>query len=120
VAVDFEITAEEIADDTWVVAVRGEIDLFTAPGLKADLSRAIDARARRLVVDMTETTFLDSSSLGVLIGAQKRLAARGGALVIACKNRAILNTFKVTGLSAFFTLAHTREEALAGGAVGTG
>ena len=52
-----------------VVAVRGEIDLFTAPELKSALSEAIESGHTRIVVDLTDTTFLDSTALGVLIRA---------------------------------------------------
>jgi len=111
-ATDFEITDRKVDEDTHVVSVAGEIDLFTAPEFKQRMSAPIDAGRSRLVVDLSETTFIDSSSLGVLIGAHRRLKLRGGVLLVVCENEAIAKTFKITGLDGVFTLARTVEAAL--------
>jgi anti-sigma B factor antagonist len=111
-AVEFEITDRKVDEETHVVAVTGEIDLFTAPEFKQRMSELIDAGRSRLVVDLSETTFIDSSSLGVLIGAHRRLKLRGGALLVVCSNEAIAKTFKITGLDGVFTLADSVDEAL--------
>jgi anti-sigma B factor antagonist len=112
-AVEFEITDRKVDEDTHVIAVTGEIDLFTAPEFKQGMSALIDAGRSRIVVDLTETTFIDSSSLGVLIGAHRRLKLRGGALLVVCDSEAITKTFKITGLDGVFTLASSVDEALA-------
>ena len=72
-AMAFSIEDRVVDGDTHVVAVTGEIDLFTAPEFKQRVSAPIDAGRTHVVVDLTETTFIDSSSLGVLIGAHRRL-----------------------------------------------
>ena len=112
-AVEFEITDRKVDDDTHVIAVTGEIDLFTAPEFKQRMSAPIDEDRSNLIVDLTQTTFIDSSSLGVLIGAHRRLKLRGGSLVVVCNDEAIAKTFKITGLDGVFTLAPTIEAALA-------
>jgi anti-sigma B factor antagonist len=111
-AVEFEITDRKVDDETHVVAVTGEIDLFTAPEFKQRMSELIDAGRSRLVVDLTETTFIDSSSLGVLIGAHRRLKQRGGRLVVACDGEAIIKTFRITGLDGVFTIVSSLEAGL--------
>ena len=111
-AIEFEITDRKVDDDTHVVAVTGEIDLFTAPEFKQRMSAPIDAGRSRLIVDLSGTTFIDSSSLGVLIGAHRRLKLRGGALVVVCDNEAIVKTFRITGLDGVFTLVPTVDAAL--------
>ena len=83
-----------------MVAVRGEIDIFTAPEFKARIRDAIEAGRDRVIVDLSGATFIDSSSLGVLISAHRRLSLRDGRLIIACDVPAVLNTFKITGLDA--------------------
>jgi anti-sigma B factor antagonist len=113
-AIDFEIADRKIDDDTHVVAVSGEIDLFTAPEFKQRMSAPIDAGRSNLIVDLSGTTFIDSSSLGVLIGAHRRLKLRGGSLVVVCENEAIAKTFKITGLDGVFTIAPSVEAALQG------
>src|SRR6188768_4572000 len=112
-AMAFSIEDRAVDDETHVVAVTGEIDLFTAPEFKQRVSAPIDAGRLHVVVDLTETTFIDSSSLGVLIGAHRRLKLRGGALLVVCNSEAIAKTFKITGLDGVFTLAGSVDEALA-------
>src|SRR5919205_677828 len=111
-AIDFEIEDRKVDDDTHVLSVSGEIDLFTAPEFKLRMSAPIDAGRSHIVVDLSRTTFIDSSSLGVLIGAHRRLKLRGGSLVVVCDNEAIAKTFKVTGLDGVFTIAPSVEAAL--------
>jgi anti-sigma B factor antagonist len=119
-AIDFAITDRRIDDDTHVVAVTGEIDLFTAPEFKQRVSAPIDAGSSNVIVDLTTTTFIDSSSLGVLIGAHRRLKLRGGSLVVVCDNDSIVKTFRITGLDGVFTLVKTLDDALDGDAVSAG
>jgi anti-sigma B factor antagonist len=118
--IEFEITDRKIDDDTHVVAVNGEIDLFTAPEFKQRVSAPIDAGRSNIIVDLTATTFIDSSSLGVLIGAHRRLKLRGGSLVVVCDNDAIVKTFRITGLDGVFTLVRSLDDALDGDAVSAG
>ena len=117
---DFSIDDRPLDGDTHVVAVTGEIDLFTAPAFKQHVSAPIDAGRTRLVVDLSAATFIDSSSLGVLIGAHRRLKRRGGSMVVVCDNDAIVKTFRITGLDGVFRLVSTLDDALDGDAVGAG
>jgi anti-sigma B factor antagonist len=112
-APDFALSEESLDAERHVVAVRGEIDLFTAPELKSTLTGAIDGGKTRVVVDLGETTFLDSTALGVLIGAVKRLRSRDGALTIVNTDENIAKTFEITGLDQIFTIRPTRDEAVA-------
>jgi len=109
---DFKLTDEQLDGDRHVVAVAGEIDLFTAPDLKQRLASLIEAGRRQLVLDLSETTFLDSTGLGVLIGAVKRLRSRDGELVIVNVDETIAKTFEITGLDQIFTIRSSRPEAL--------
>jgi anti-sigma B factor antagonist len=111
---EFSLSSEQLGDehDVVAVAVAGEIDLFTAPELKAALTDAVDSGQTRIVVDLSDTTFLDSTALGVLIGAVKRLRSSEGALSIVNRNATIAKTFEITGLDQIFTIRPTREEAL--------
>jgi anti-sigma B factor antagonist len=110
---------DRVGDDgTHIVAVSGEIDLFTAPEFKQRVSAPIDEGRKHVVVDLTDTTFIDSSSLGVLIGAHRRLRRLDGSLVIVCSNDAIVKTFRITGLDGVFTIVSSLDEALNGNAVG--
>ena len=118
-AIEFEIADRQV-DDAYVVAVTGEIDLFTVPEFKDRIAKAIDAGVATIVVDLTETTFIDSSSLGVLISAHRRLAGRGGSLRVVCTNDAIVKTFRITGLDGVLAVAGSVDEALGDGALPAG
>ena len=109
----FALSQDQVDEQRHVVAVRGEIDLFTAPELKQKLTDAIEGGKSRIVVDLTDTTFLDSTALGVLIGAVKRLRSRDGALVIVNVDQNIAKTFEITGLDQIFTILSTRDDAIA-------
>src|SRR5215213_4740833 len=111
-AIEFSIEDRPLDAATRVVAVRGEIDLFTAPDFKQRVTAPITAGIDHVIVDLTETTFIDSSSLGVLIGAHRRLKSRGGRLVVACTRDAIVKTFRITGLDSVFTIVDSLEAAL--------
>ena len=109
---EFAISEHPIDGERHVLAVRGEIDLFTAPELKQVLAESIEAGRIRIIVDLTDTTFLDSTALGVLIGAVKRLRSRDGALAIVNVDENISKTFEITGLDQIFTIVPTRDEAV--------
>ncbi len=117
-AMAFSIEDRPVDDATHVIAVTGEIDLFTAPEFKQRVSAPIDEGRTSVIVDLTETTFIDSSSLGVLIGAHRRLRRLQGSLAIVCSNEAIIKTFRITGLDGVFTIVPTLDDALDGDAVG--
>ena len=109
---EFAISEQPIDGERHVLAVRGEIDLFTAPELKQVLAESIEGGRIRIIVDLTDTTFLDSTALGVLIGAVKRLRSRDGALAIVNIDENIAKTFEITGLDQIFTIVSTRDEAI--------
>ena len=109
---EFTLTQEALDHQRYVVAVSGEIDLFTAPELKAAIGEALESGRVRIVVDLTATTFLDSTALGVLIGAVKRLRSRDGVLTIVNTDPNIAKTFEITGLDQIFPISATREEAV--------
>ena len=111
-AVEFSASSEQVDPTTQVVAVEGEIDIFTAPEFKAHIAEAIDAGCAVVVVDLAATTFIDSSSLGVLISSHRRLDQRNGRLIVACDVPAVLKMFKITGLDEVLEIAASREAAL--------
>jgi anti-sigma B factor antagonist len=114
-AIEFSIEDRTVGE-AHVVAVRGEVDLFTAPEFKQRVMAPIGAGVDHVVVDLMETTFIDSSSLGVLIGAHRRLKSRGGRLVVACNADPIIKTFRITGLDTVFTLTDSVDAAVSLGA----
>jgi anti-sigma B factor antagonist len=98
-------------DDATTLDLEGEIDICTATEFKEALLRSIDGGARRIVVDATKVTFMDSTGLSVLIGAQNRLRPLGGRLAIAGSQR-VERLLKVAGLRDSLALYPDRDEAL--------
>ena len=93
--------------------ISGEIDIYTAPALRREIADAIDAGSRRFVLDLTETSFLDSTALGVIIGVSKRVRPLGGDLAIVNVTPSIAKTLEITGLAELFPISETRDEAVA-------
>ncbi|TCI96871.1 MULTISPECIES: STAS domain-containing protein [Aeromicrobium] len=87
-----------------VLAVGGEIDVYTAPKLREAIVAAVDAGRTRLIIDVEQVDFLDSTGLGVLVGALKRVRGEGGSLDIVCTHERILKIFSITGLDKVFGL----------------
>ena len=110
---DFALTEDALDGDRHLVAVRGDLDLHTAPELREALARAIDEGRSRLVIDLTETSYMDSSGLTALVVAHKRVRKRGGQLVVVNTDPSIGRTFEITGLHLLFPLVRERSEALA-------
>jgi len=111
--VNFDIETETIGDGAYVISLSGEVDLYTAPEFKQQLLDVIGRGAREVIVDFSKTTFIDSTTLGVLVGGVKRLRTNDGQLSLVCSDRNITKIFEITGLDRVFTIYPTREEAVA-------
>lgn len=109
------ISTERLDEETVVIRVSGESDLYTAPQLKGELLRAISAGARRVVVDLTRTTFIDSATLGVLLGGLKRLRPRGGEISLVLDDPNIKKIFEITTLDRVFPIMPSLPEAVGQG-----
>ena len=96
-----------------VVAVRGEIDLATAPQLKQALMKLLD-ESKTAVVDLSETSYVDSTGLGVLIGGLKRARELGGDLKLAGLVPRVRRVFAITRIGKVFEIYPSVEEALMG------
>jgi anti-sigma B factor antagonist len=109
---NFDINTEQLGDSTYVISLAGEVDLYTAPEFKQQLLEVIGQGAKQVVVDFSNTTFIDSTTLGVLVGGVKRLRTNDGQLSLVCNDRNITKIFEITGLDRVFTIYPTRDEAL--------
>jgi anti-sigma B factor antagonist len=116
---NFDITTEQLGEGRYVIALAGEVDLYTAPEFKQQLLDVISQGARDVIVDLTDTTFIDSTTLGVLVGGVKRLRPNDGRLTLVCSDRNITKIFEITGLDRVFTIHATRAEAIEATAEGS-
>jgi anti-sigma B factor antagonist len=94
-----------------IVTVAGEIDIATAPQLRAQLY-AVTASGRPVIVDLTAVTFLGAAGLGVLATAAARATAHGGKLHVAARRYQIRRLFLLTGLHHQIPVSDTVAEAL--------
>jgi anti-sigma B factor antagonist len=109
---NFRIDVERPSDGLAIVEVVGDADLYSAPELRDRLTELLDDGARQVVVDLSETTFVDSMTLGVLLGSMKRLGTAGGRLELVVSRPDIRRIFEITMLDRVFELHETREHAL--------
>jgi len=112
---ELSVSTRAVASYT-VLEVAGEIDVYTAPQLRERLIALVEGGARYVVVDLSGVEFLDSTGLGVLVGALKRLRGVNGELRLVCAHERLLKIFRITGLDRVFALYDTVATATAGSA----
>lgn len=95
-----------------VVTVSGEIDVATAPSLRDRLQSRVAGGDATIVVDLLGVSFLDSTALGVLVGALKRCREAGGDLRLVIAEPRLLKLFEITGLTDVFSIHPTVDDAL--------
>lgn len=108
----FMIDTEVVDDRTQVVSAGGELHMSTAPKLGAHLKSAMRHGAERLVVDLTDVHFVDSTGLGVLLSILREIQHRGGRMTIAASNPTVLRLFAITGTDTTLHVLPSREAAL--------
>ena len=92
-----------------IVTPKGEVDLSTVESFRAVLNELFIQGRSHLLVDLDQTTFLDSLGFGALVGARRRAYALNGSLGIVCSNERILRLFEVTALDRVFLITTTAK-----------
>ncbi len=110
--VELGIIRHELDDRTSLISVEGELDLSSAPQLKWTLRDSLDAGHDQIILDLSLSTFMDSTALGVLIGVNRSLDV-GGRMAIACARMDVLHIFELSGMDGAFAIFATLGEALA-------
>ena len=103
VRMELSLSTYDSGDHT-VLEVGGEVDVYTAPRLREKLVELVETGARHVVVDLSRVEFLDSTGLGVLVGALKRLRAVNGTFGLVCAHERLLKIFRITALDRVFSL----------------
>lgn len=111
---DFALVSARLSATAYVVEVGGELDLYTSPRLRSQIGELLGRGAKAIVVDLTETTFLDSSALHVLLDARTRLNADGSELVVVCPSPHVRRVFEVTGFDGLLRVSRSLEDAVDG------
>ncbi|MCW3020815.1 MAG: hypothetical protein JWR30_137 [Conexibacter sp.] len=109
----FRVTEHDVDERTTIVAVAGEIHVSTAPEFSGLLTASIESGRTRLVLDLTDVVFIDSTGLSVLLNALRRVTRAGGGMSLVCTNPTVLRLFEITRLDSTFDIHADVEAALA-------
>jgi len=105
---------KEINNEIRGINIEGENDVYTSPKVKEALNDLIQKGNYNIIVNLEEVSYIDSTGLGVLIGALKRVKENKGDIKLVCTNLQIKKIFDITGLVKIFDLYDTEEQALKG------
>ncbi|MEY2569028.1 MAG: anti-sigma factor antagonist [Actinomycetota bacterium] len=86
------------------IHVTGELDVASAPALRACVVSVLEQGQRRVIMDLAKLEFVDSTGLGALVGARKRVRESGGELVLTNPLPQTLKLLELTGLNAVFMI----------------
>jgi anti-sigma B factor antagonist len=101
---DFSVETHPVDDRHAVITVAGELDLSNHQQLRRAVAAAVDSGRCDIVIDLSDTRFLDSAALGTLIGARRQTYARGGSFEILCRDPSLLRLFAITSLDRVFRI----------------
>ena len=99
------------ANGAKIVEANGDIELHNAPRLREELKAICEIKQVCCVIDMSKVPFIDSTGVGVLVGALKRAREHGGTLTLACPQPRVRRVFEITGLLGALPIYESREAA---------
>lgn len=100
----------ELPDGGAVLRVEGDLDMATAPTLEDELADA--GFAKRLVLDLSQCTFLDSSAVRVLVSSVRDSEAAGGSLALVVTDPGILRVLEISGIDTMIPVHDNLDAAL--------
>jgi len=116
--VPFEVRPEEPAEGVRAFAVRGELDMNTAPELERGLEEAVERSDASIMLDLSECEFIDSTGIALIVRTWQRLSGNGDGpgsrrLALCCDNEQVCRLLKITGVESSIPMHQRRDEALA-------
>jgi anti-sigma B factor antagonist len=103
----------EVLKDAVVLRPEGEIDLARSPELRVRLRQELDAKPKRLIVDLAKVTYMDSSGIATLVEALTRARAVGSTLLLADLQPRVRSIFAISRLDTVFTIVASADDATA-------
>jgi anti-sigma B factor antagonist len=97
-----------------VLSLKGEIDLHVSPSVTASLDGMIDKKPQRMVVDLSDVTYIDSAGLAALIQAMQKVEGYGGKFLLAGLQETVCSIFEISRLDQVFQIFPDADAALAG------
>ncbi|MCL5773375.1 MAG: STAS domain-containing protein [Firmicutes bacterium] len=109
---DIKVATKPIKDKAHAVEVQGEIDVYSSPKVKEAINELIEKGNYTLIINLEGVRYIDSTGLGVLIGALKKVREHNGSISLICTNPQIKKIFNITGLVKIFGIYKNEEESL--------
>jgi anti-sigma B factor antagonist len=103
---------QEKHNDAVVCMLDGEVDINTSPELRKACETLIKNNEKKVLMDLSGVTYIDSSGLATLIEMFQRLKKIGGRLRLSNMNEKVKNVFEITKLYKLFEIFDTRDTAL--------
>ncbi len=108
---NFDISRQ---DDVTIVSMTGQLIVGNRQELKDDVLELLRSGSRKFLIDFSETAYIDSSGLGVLVSLSKKIREKGGEMRLSSLNEDLRTLFELTKLDTLFHISQTREQALEG------
>jgi len=106
------VEGSSLGPTAYLIRLAGEFDLHTRPEFERRVLEALGRGATQIVVDLSDVSFIDSTTIGILMRTRKRLTPLRGRLLVVCADRNILRLFEITALDRMFEIYRTRAEAM--------
>lgn len=111
---DIPLLTSSLDDGITRIRLSGDLDLPHTPDIQRALEELIEAGHTRLLIDLTDVTFIASSGLGVLLSIHRLLERVGGQLAVLCPEPSMRGLFELVGHTLVFPTEPTIEQALSG------
>jgi anti-sigma B factor antagonist len=101
-----------MGDGAYLLALAGDFDLHAGPEFERRVLEALGRGATEFLIDLSEVSFIDSTTIGILMRTRKRVAPLGGRVLVVTSDRNILRLFEITALDRMFEIYARRTDAL--------
>jgi len=109
---DIKVSTSTVENVAEIVSINGEIDVYTSPQVKQVINALIEKGIYNLIINLEQVRYIDSTGLGVLIGALKKVREQNGHIFLVCVDQQIKKVFTITGLIKIFKIFENNDKAI--------
>lgn len=106
------IKSKQAIDDGILIEVQGDIDFSTSPALRAELMSVLQSAPARLIVDLSDVAYMDSSGVATLVEAMQVQHQKNNKIVLCALQPRVSGIFRISRLDTIFTIVESREAAV--------
>jgi len=99
-------------DNAVIVVAQGDVTLAESPEFHQELVDLCESAPGRLIIDLSNVAYMDSSGVGSLVDIYRKVRSRGGKMALVGLTEAVRSLFEITKLDSFFSIYSTQQEAL--------